>query len=102
MSGVTSIYDAYAGHTHLSTRDGGRTSQWPAINIFNMGGGRSRISGITFQGPAIDVFNIGGECSRFSGIASQGAWHRRLRYRWWALSGLRQRLSGFPSSTSLT
>jgi hypothetical protein len=43
-------------------------------------------------GPAIDVSNIGGGRSRVSVSAPYGAHHRRLLHRWWALLGLRQRI----------
>jgi hypothetical protein len=48
----------------------------PAVDIFCIDGGRSRIFGTASQGPTVDIFRVDGGCSRISGIASQGAYHQ--------------------------
>jgi hypothetical protein len=67
VSEVTSIYAAYAGdNIPLDHR-------WS----LDLPGG-----------PIIDVFNIGGRRSQISGIASEGSRHQRVQHRWWALPDL--------------
>jgi hypothetical protein len=50
MSKVTSIYTTYAGRSTPPDHGWRPDPKGPTINIYEIGGGRSRTSGITSQG----------------------------------------------------
>jgi hypothetical protein len=68
------------------------------IDVFDNGGGRSRILAPP-RGPAIDISNNGSGRSQTPVIATNGAHHQRLRQWWWAHPDSRHRLPGGPPST---